>query len=535
MSNQLEGTGDSSFMSQYTVVMVDDEQNILQSLKRCFRREPFQIACAGSGVEGLKLIAETPHVAVIISDQKMPEMTGAELLTRSRALAPDAIRVLLTGFSDNESTVAAMNEGGATHYIVKQKPWDDAELLQTVRGCVRDYHLTIENRRQQEIIYQQNEELRSVLSQLTEQNIQLNDARKYAENIVETVREPLLVLDSCLKVITANRSFYEIFKVTREETIGNFIYELGNRQWDIPKLRILFEDILPHETMFDGYEVEHDFPALGRKVFLLNARQIFQKDVGSQIILVAMEDITERRLAEKMREDIERITRHDLKTPLNPIISIPEILLMDANLTPEQVDWIQLIKTSGHRMLNIIDSSLSLYKMEQGTYIVTPVPFNLFPLIADIGKELATEITKKRLRLVTQLNDPSSNTSDGFMLNGEAMLCYTMLANLIKNAIEASPPDETITVSCDQDAVWNYVGIHNKGAVPEKIKAGFFDKYVTHGKKTGTGLGTYSAQSAARTQHGDISMQSSEEAGTLITISLPKIFAGENTHKHSDP
>jgi diguanylate cyclase (GGDEF)-like protein/PAS domain S-box-containing protein len=131
---------------------------------------------------------------------------------------------------------------------------------------------------------------------------EIQDAREYAENIVETVREPLVVLNSDLKVLTANQSFYDSFKVTPGETIGNFIYDLGNRQWDIPSLRILFEKILPHDTVINGYEVEHDFEGIGRKIILLNARQIFRKNIGSDIILLAMEDITERKLAE------ERIT-----------------------------------------------------------------------------------------------------------------------------------------------------------------------------------------------------------------------------------
>ena len=124
---------------------------------------------------------------------------------------------------------------------------------------------------------------------------EIQDAREYAENIVETVREPLVVLNSDLKILTANHSFYDTFKVTPEETIGNFIYDLGNRQWDIPKLRVLFEEILPHDTVINGYEVEHDFPDIGRKIILLNARQIYREDIGSHIILLAMEDITERK------------------------------------------------------------------------------------------------------------------------------------------------------------------------------------------------------------------------------------------------
>ena len=128
---------------------------------------------------------------------------------------------------------------------------------------------------------------------------EVQDAREYAENIVETVRKPLVVLDFDLKILTANHSFYETFNVTHVETIGNFIYDLGNRQWDIPRLRVLFENILPHDTVINDYEVDHEFPGIGRRIILLNARQIFRKDIGSHIILLAMEDITARKQAEE--------------------------------------------------------------------------------------------------------------------------------------------------------------------------------------------------------------------------------------------
>jgi diguanylate cyclase (GGDEF)-like protein/PAS domain S-box-containing protein len=140
--------------------------------------------------------------------------------------------------------------------------------------------------------------LEQTVRECKQMETEIQDAREYAENIVETVREPLVVLNSDLKILTANQSFYDTFKVTPEETIGNFIYDLGNRQWDIPKLRVLIEQILPHDTVFNGYEVEHDFLDIGRKIILLNARQIFRKNIGSHIILLAMEDITGRKLAE---------------------------------------------------------------------------------------------------------------------------------------------------------------------------------------------------------------------------------------------
>jgi len=134
----------------------------------------------------------------------------------------------------------------------------------------------------------------------------IQDAREYAENIVETVRRPLVVMDSDLIILSANQSFYSTFNVKAEETIGNFIYDLGNRQWDVPGLRALLEDSLRRDTGFNNYEVEHDFPGIGHRIIQLNARQISQKNIGSRIILLAMEDITERKHLEERISEVIR-------------------------------------------------------------------------------------------------------------------------------------------------------------------------------------------------------------------------------------
>lgn len=133
------------------------------------------------------------------------------------------------------------------------------------------------------------------------------------EGIVETIREPLLVLDRDLRIVTASRSFYEFFKVKPEETVGQFIYDLGDKQWDISKLRELLEKILPQQTAFDNYEVEHDFVTIGRRTLLLNARQIEQEVGKERIILLAIEDITERK---KYEEKIQQMAFHDSLTGL---------------------------------------------------------------------------------------------------------------------------------------------------------------------------------------------------------------------------
>ncbi len=125
------------------------------------------------------------------------------------------------------------------------------------------------------------------------------EAREYAESIVGTVREALVVLDANLRVISANRSFYRTFKVTARETEGQFIYETGNHQWDIPELRELLEHVLLKNSTFDDFKVEHHFPHIGWRTMLLNARRVHKETGNTQMVLLAIDDITERRQVEE--------------------------------------------------------------------------------------------------------------------------------------------------------------------------------------------------------------------------------------------
>jgi PAS domain S-box-containing protein len=124
-------------------------------------------------------------------------------------------------------------------------------------------------------------------------------SRELSNSLIDTIREPLIILDQDLRVVTVSHSFYDVFKVKPEETVGQLIYDLGDKQWNIPKLRELLEDILPKKVTFDNYEVEHNFASIGRRTMLLNARQIQRASEKERIILLAIEDITERKEIEK--------------------------------------------------------------------------------------------------------------------------------------------------------------------------------------------------------------------------------------------
>jgi two-component system CheB/CheR fusion protein len=131
--------------------------------------------------------------------------------------------------------------------------------------------------------------IKAVQEELNKLNKDIQFAREYADNIVDTVRESLLILDKDLKILSANRSFYKLFNTVGENTVGKFVYELDNKNWEIPRLRELLEQIIPLHNVFEDYEIDYNFVKEGRKKLLLNARQIFRGEKETKLILLAIQ------------------------------------------------------------------------------------------------------------------------------------------------------------------------------------------------------------------------------------------------------
>ena len=158
------------------------------------------------------------------------------------------------------------------------------------------------------------------ITERKEQENAIQGCLTYCENIVQTLREPFLVLDKDFRVKSANRAFYQTFHVSPEETENHSVFELGNQQWDIPKLRTLLEEVLPKKHSFEDFEVEHDFPTIGRKVILLNASRVRDGDHAEELILLEMEDITRRRIQEQALETSELCYRRLFETARDGIL-----------------------------------------------------------------------------------------------------------------------------------------------------------------------------------------------------------------------
>lgn len=144
--------------------------------------------------------------------------------------------------------------------------------------------------------------------------LEIQDALEYTEHIINTIHDPLIILYEDLRVALANRAFYQDFKVTAKETEGKFIYDLGNHQWDIPKLRHLLEDILPQSTSFEHFEIEHDFRVIGKRIMRLNACRIYLKSNRERLIVLTIKDITEDKKIDGLRSKIAELEAQ-LKQP----------------------------------------------------------------------------------------------------------------------------------------------------------------------------------------------------------------------------
>ncbi|MFA4827667.1 MAG: PAS domain S-box protein [Thermodesulfovibrionales bacterium] len=378
-----------------------------------------------------------------------------------------------------------------------------------------------------------------------------DEASEFAESVINTVREPLISLDQDLRVVTVSRSFYEFFKVKPEETVGQLIYDLGNRQWDIPKLRELLETILPQKATFDNYEVEHNFSTIGRRVMLLNARQIERGTGKERIILLAIEDITERREIEngleKAHEELKKLATelkhtarvkseflanmsHELRTPLNSINGFSEVLYDETfgPLNEKQKKYVNNVLTSGKHLLLLINQILDMAKVEAGKMKLALSSLPMKSLLNEISLLVADMISKKKLHMLLEIAEDLPD------IEADELKVKEIMYNLLSNAVKFTPEGGKIGMRAkkvDSDieiVVWD-TGV---GIAPEnmgKIFEGFFRVDTPYSRVTeGTGLGLPLSRKFVELHGGKLSAESKGlNKGTSIRFTLPIISKRE--------
>ncbi|MEO8413015.1 MAG: histidine kinase dimerization/phospho-acceptor domain-containing protein [Ginsengibacter sp.] len=230
--------------------------------------------------------------------------------------------------------------------------------------------------------------IKNVQKSNTAQIFELKSALAYAQGIVDTVREPLIVLYPKLTISSVNKAFYKAFKTTAKGTIGKHIYDIGDRQFDIPLLKKLLEKILIQKNSFDNFEVENNFKDIGHRVMLLNARKLKIADKDDQMILLAIQDITEKKVLEKkveiekdtlaenehlielakQKDDFMAIASHELRTPITTLKVCTHILEMEfANGSyTHALDMLTKMNTQMDNLVYLIAHLLDNTKMQDG-------------------------------------------------------------------------------------------------------------------------------------------------------------------------
>jgi signal transduction histidine kinase len=287
---------------------------------------------------------------------------------------------------------------------------------------------------------------------------------------------------------------------------------------DIPVIFVTVKDAVEHEAA--GFTVGCvDYIVKPVNPLLVKARVKTHIDLK-----LAREELEKQneilRENARLHEEVEQITRHDLKNPLMIILNLPGLLMSQPNITPDQKRLLKIIEDAGHKMLEMINRTIDIFKMENGTYELQPASVDPIAVAQQIVLAHAHAVTEKKVAIELSVQGKQDGAAEALTIIAEELLLYTMLANLVRNAVEACPPGEKVSLSfhSQKDCV---ITIHNAGAIPEKIRGRFFEKFATAEKKGGTGLGAYSAKLIAKTLGGTIGFETSEDAGTTITVTLP--------------
>lgn len=232
-------------------------------------------------------------------------------------------------------------------------------------------------------------------------------------------------------------------------------------------------------------------------------------------------DISVRKHAEQLQAHIEGVIQHDLRSPACNAVNVATLLLEAAGLSDQQRQLLALLNNAGRQMLDTLDRSLDMHRIETGQYQEVPKTFNCLPVILEIVQNLRNAPQHRRTHMQVLLNGAPLPPDASFPCSGQVELFRASLFNLMKNAVEATPKGGTVDVNL-VSVKGCRIEIRNQGVVPEHIRDRFFEKFCTAGKSYGTGLGTYSAKKMVEAQGGTLEMHTSDESNeTVLTIHLP--------------
>jgi CheY-like chemotaxis protein len=486
------------------------------------------IMTAGDGAEALRLM-KNKRVDIVLSDWNMPVMSGLELLKKVRAdeKLSHLPFIMITAEAERDRITEAINNGVSDLLV---KPYTSDRLATRVeRALALPYR----------------PRLRARAAAMQEETI--IDDPDIADVDVQTRPTILVVDDTADNLLLLSHLFKDEYRVRISHT-GKKALEIC--QSNNPPDLVLLDIMMPG---MDGFEVarrmrEHPTSVTIPVIFVtaitdedarlkglgLGAIDFVTKPIDPSVLKPRVHNFMRYVNLHKqlqahyddmlelssLRENVELITRHDIKGTLAGVIGLVQGLENDESMSKNQIGQLRMAEESALQVLDMINLSSELLLIETGHFKLDAKKIDISDILRRIVEISRAAFSAKHLTISIDTDMPVGEEIPN--ASGDAMLCYSLFQNLIKNACEASPDRNRVSVTLFDENPLRIV-IQNNGAVPAIIREKFFDKFVTHGKQGGTGLGTYSAKLLTEAQNGTISMQTSDQKKlTTLTVNLPR-------------
>jgi two-component system, sensor histidine kinase and response regulator len=497
-----------------------------------------KIITANDGMEAMRIL-RNQQVDMVLSDWNMPVMTGIELLKEVRADERlfSLPFVMITAEAERRHVETAVASGVSAMLL---KPYSPNQLGQRLERA-----LAVKHRRMVAVAEPEDE---APVPQKESSGFYGVTAPVAPEAAEEDARMTVLIVDDTPDNLTLLGHLLKDEYRVRLAPNGAKALEICSS--DEPPDLVLLDVMMPG---MDGFEVakrmrEHPNSESTPVIFVtalttsdahakgmeLGAVDFITKPINPELLKPRVRNFMRYVQLRKsmqadfdgmvetarLREQVEHITRHDIKGPLAGVLGLLQGMMADKDATNSQVETFKLLEGTAMTIMNIVNMSSELLKMETGRFVLRAEPVDLTAILRRVAELNRQAFSGKELTVSVDVDTPVGSAVPRAM--GESTLCYSLFQNLVKNACEAAPAGSTISLTLfDEDPL--RVVVRNVGAVPAAIRERFFEKFVTAGKQGGTGLGTYSARLLSEAQHGGISLSVDDKSNTTsVTVSLPR-------------
>ncbi|AQS07341.1 ATP-binding protein [Clostridium beijerinckii] len=510
---------------KYTILLIDDELANLEALTRLLEEE-YDVIKAENGFEALNILKDescSKKINLIISDQRMPGMTGVELLKQTISIVPNAIRIILTGFMDVKDIIDSINEGHIYKFLLK--PLEADELLISVKRALETYELKMKNIK--------------LIDELKQTNKKLKKSEVYLSTIFNSVSDAILIHDFNGIIVNVNDTANRLYGYLHDELIGMSIKDIISKNSPY-----IYDDIL--KLINDRKKNKINTPVTLEAISIDKNHKEFWVESNSRAIIfneqkaiiATVRDITERKNTElkskeealeleKLRTEFFANISHELRTPLNIILGVIQILRRDLLDKEKPIDKGKIInnidieRQNCFRLLRLINNLIDSTKLDAGHFQIDMINCNIVSIVEEITLSVASYISNNNINLIFDTDVEEK------IIACDPDKIERIMLNLLSNCIKFTDDDGSIFVNIFDGEEYITLSVEDTGiGIPEEKVEIIFDRFRQVDKSftrnyEGSGIGLSLVKSLVEMHDGTISVESKYGVGTKFTIKLP--------------